>query len=184
MSSKMPTRSTNRLFVVAALAFAAALAPVIVGAWLLYESAVRRDEERFHQLLAAVQTHVAHEDERYVDFLRSVAVECAAGMTEEQWKWRRTTDEWPERFPQLASVGWAQNTAELREAGTHFLASRDSATAAPLALGQEAGEGFDGVGGMGHRYTSSFSGDRGRNQAVLYAESAGKSTYNASSTNA
>jgi len=135
----MSTGSTNRLLTVAALAFAAALAPVIVGAWLLHESAVRRDDERFHQLLAAVQTRVAYEDQRYLDFLRSVAVECAAGMTEEQWKWRRTTDEWPERFPQLASVGWAQNTAELRDAGTRFLASRESAMAAPLALGQEAG---------------------------------------------
>ncbi len=132
----MPKPITNRTMTVAALAFAAALAPVVVGAWLLYESAAQRDEERLVHLRAEMEERLRQENKRYIDYLLGVGTECAAGLTDEQWKWRRSTDDWAARFPHLDSIGWAQNVADLAQLETRFRATRESTpVAAPLKVG-------------------------------------------------
>jgi len=135
----MPTGSTNRLLTVAALAFLAALAPVIVGAWLLHESAAQRDEERIVRLQAEIEQSVSRENRRYIDYLFGVGSECAAGLTEEQWKQRRSTEAWSHRFPNLLAVGWAPNVPDLAKTQTQLLADRQSAlVATPLPVGENS----------------------------------------------
>jgi signal transduction histidine kinase len=132
----MPKLTTNRTFAVAALAFAAALAPVVVGAWLLHESAAQHDDERLVRLHTDMEERLRQENKRYIDYLLGIGNECAAGLTDEQWKWRRSTDDWTSRFPHLDAIGWAQNTADLTQAETRFHATRESTpVAAPLKVG-------------------------------------------------
>ncbi len=139
----MSSPTVHRPLLVGALAFAAALAPVAVGAWLLHESANRRDDERLDRLRTQMQEAIMAENRRYIDYLLGVGLDSTADqtndrpgsvVTDDQWKGRRTSERWMQRYPHLNSVSWAEPSAPPAQAKIRFLVARHSAgeTTRPL----------------------------------------------------